>query len=425
MNILVIDCGTTSIRGILFSEQGRPLCTKQISSSLVAQGEFIEQEPRFYADALISICDEISQRHAIDAVSLTAFRSAPTLLDEQGMPLCRFIMWHDRRNQSICRELSDHNRYVRKKCGAGINTVFTGTKLTWLKRNRPELWALTKKALVVPDFLAHLMTGAHVTDKTYGSRTLLMDLESGQWDDELCSIFSVERDKLCELVESGVVIGNISESFSIRSGLPVGVPVISAGGDQQCAALGLGVVEEGKLAVNLGTGGYVMALSDKPIVDCVDAICNRAALPGKFILETGLASCAPAFREYIDTFHPEFDGNMKLLDQLVEEGLGGAAERARAFYEDMAVKISQCVRKNPGFRKNDEPICIAGGIANSSAFSAMLSRAIGRRLICWHNPEATAIGAFATAAATLGVFPSIPAALNAIRSNDSRETFKP
>ena len=335
----------------------------------------------------------------------------------------RFIMWHDKRNQSICRELSDHSLFVQKKCGAGINTVFTGTKLTWLRRNRPDLWEKTKKVTVVPDYLLHLMTGEYVTDKTYGSRTLLMDLERGQWDDELCGLFSVERDKLCELVDPGTVIGTISESFSARSGLSAGVPVISAGGDQQCAALGLGVIEEGKIAINLGTGGYVMALCDTPVTDHCDVICNRSAMRDKFIMETSLPSCAPAFNEYINTYHSEFEGDMKLLDQLVAEGGGIQAERARAFYTDMAEKITRRVKEHPGFREGDEPICIAGGIANSGIFSQILARCIGRKLIRWGNPEATAIGAFTSCALTLKLFPDISAALQAARSDDIQEVF--
>lgn len=420
MNILVIDCGTTSIRGILFSKQGRQSFMGRVQSQLIRQEGSIEQTPEFYADALTRLCTDAARAGRVDAVALTAFRSAPTLLDGQGVPLHNFIMWQDTRSQDICRELSGYDPLLRQKCGAHLNTVFAGSKWTWLKHNRPELWEKAERVVVVPDYLLYLMSGRYRTDRTYASRTFLMDLETGQWDEQLCRIFSVEPEKLCELVEPGTEVGTVSAQFARHSGLPVGIPVITAGGDQQCAALGLGLTKPGPLAVNLGTGGYVMALSGT-VAEEDNVVCNRSALPGYFLVETSLPSCAPVFQDYLERHHPEFHGEIGRLDRLVQTGADPAA---RKFYEDMAEKIAQCIQMHQADHGRGEPVYLAGGVSGNDVFAAMLARAAGHKLIRWRDPEATAIGAFVNAAVCLGIFSDVEQALVATRGDDAYTVFE-
>ena len=105
-------------------------------------------------------------------------------------------------------------------------------------------------------------TGNWITDATYGSRSLLMNLKTREWDDELLGIFEVDREKLCDIAEPGSIVGTVTSEAAEKTGLPEGIPVISAGGDQQSAALGLGVLKEGTMEVSVGTGGYIIAASD-------------------------------------------------------------------------------------------------------------------------------------------------------------------
>ena len=97
MNILVIDIGTTSIRGILFDSRGEMLTSHSIFTPVKVHpnGQFMEQDPMVYRHALVNICKTIAQDHAVDAISVTAFRSAPTRVDKEGNALCNFIMWQD------------------------------------------------------------------------------------------------------------------------------------------------------------------------------------------------------------------------------------------------------------------------------------------------------------------------------------------
>ena len=166
MNILVIDIGTTSIRGILFDARGEMLDSHSIFTpvKIDPNGQFVEQDPLVYRHALVNICKTIAAEHPVDAVSVTAFRSAPTMVDKEGNALCNFIMWQDTRNAAICKALSSENDFIYRHSGAKVNTVFTASKLTWLKRNAPEVYNKAYKAMIVPDYVVNFMTGEFATD---------------------------------------------------------------------------------------------------------------------------------------------------------------------------------------------------------------------------------------------------------------------
>ncbi|MCD7837434.1 MAG: hypothetical protein LUG65_00800, partial [Clostridiales bacterium] len=278
-------------------------------------------------------------------------------------------------------------------------------------------------AMVVPDYLIYTMTGSVATDRTYGSRTLLMNLASGQWDDELCSLFSIEKDKLCSLIEVGEVAGQVSESFAAATGLTAGTPVVTAGGDQQCAALGLGVFDPSAVAINCGTGAYAIGVSDVPILDNPGIICNRASVPGKYIVEASVSRCATALNAFITQTYPEFGGDMERLNHEVEFGTDQRAKQARALYESVAAGIADCVARIP---HGEQITCyLSGGVSNSDIFNRILAKAVGHPLIRWNDPEATAIGAFISGAVALGVYPDYDAAFQAARAEDTKAVYLP
>ena len=153
MNILVIDIGTTSTRGILYADGGRELAMHSVQTPLVIDSTtgFMEQSPAVYQQCTVQIVRAIAEQYPIDLISVTAFRSAPALVDREGNALCNFIMWQDTRNSEICKRLQPESELIYKKSGARLNTVFTASKLTWLRENAPDLWKKTYKAMIVPD----------------------------------------------------------------------------------------------------------------------------------------------------------------------------------------------------------------------------------------------------------------------------------
>lgn len=464
MNILALDVGTTSMRGILYNEQGYILTTESLLTPLIsdcATGT-IEQNPAVYTDGAERICRAVAERFDVDAISVTAFRSAPTLVDREGKALCNFIMWQDTRNSEICERLKPNDAQVYLTCGASVNTVFTATKITWLKENCPQLYSRAYKAMIVPDYMIHSMTGSFSTDHTYGSRTLLMDIHTLEWSGEMCRLFNVDREILCDLVPQGSISGKVNEAFSQRTGIRTGVPVISAGGDQQCGALGLGVMDSSTIEVNSGTGSFVISLTDTPVLTNSAVICNVAAVPGKYTQEMNIISSASALNWLIRevfpehwTDHPDFDAvNRKAAAsppgsngvwcvphfqgcgsrcwnpsaRAVFGGLSLSSHREdliRALYEGIASEISKSIDTLPEQCRNASEIAVAGGLSNSDIYLRILCDMTGRRLVRGHDMQATALGAFISASVACGCYSDFPAALAAVRANERFDTLLP
>ncbi|MCI8504738.1 MAG: glycerol kinase [Lachnospiraceae bacterium] len=463
MHILSVDVGTTSMRGILYDSSGRALNTASRQTPLVFKNGLIEQTPEAFLKSLVSICQETTEQFPVDAVSLTAFRSAPTLVDEDGEALCNFIMWQDTRNQEICERLSWADDMVYQTCGAGLNAVFTASKITWLREQRPELYHKARKAMVVPDFLIHFMTGRFVTDYTYGSRSSLMNIRTLKWDDEMCRLFQVDKEKLCTLIPQGSTAGQIQKSFSQITGIREGIPVICAGGDQQCSALGLGALDASSLVINSGTGSFILSLSDEPYLKNHSMICNVSAIPGMYILESNILACAAAVNWLIKELFPELwlggEPDFERFNALASQApplsggilcvphfqgcgtrdwnpaarasfsglsLGNSrADLARALYEGIAAEIARSVSALPASCQNAEKIYVGGGLSKSSVYNQILSDMLGKPLLKYPDSQATAIGAFASAAVTLGLFPHYQAALAAARKGTEAESCTP
>ncbi len=464
MNVLAIDVGTTSMRGILFNGGGKIVSSASHATPLLFIGPLIEQSPAVYTDTLLHLCKEISKDHTVDAITLTAFRSAPALVDMEGNALTNFVMWQDKRNRAICDALSPFDDAVYATCGASVNTVFTAGKISWFRQNMPEIYQSAHKAMIVPDFMICFMTGAFVTDYTYGSRTSLMDLRSLSWDKGMCELFHVDMDKLCGLIPQGSIAGYTTKPFSKLSGIREGVPVISAGGDQQCGALGLGVLDSSALEVNSGTGSFIISVIDEPILGNKSVICNVAAIPGKYTVESNVLSSASALNWLMRTSFPDLvmqggDPDFEAFNHLAEMAPPGAngllcvphfqgcgtrkwdpsakaglwgftlattrCDLARGLYEGIAAEITKSVAALPKACHQAREVYIAGGLTRGDIFDRILCDMLGLNLIRYENEQATAIGAFTSAAVTLGLFPDYAAAIAAARSADRIERYTP
>ncbi len=262
MNYLLLDVGTSGMRGILADNEGNCLFRHSVSYSVrFLSPEHAEQDAEDWRNALVEICRKTAaylteEKLQLAAVSLTSQRSSIIPVDAEGNPLMPAVMWQDRRCVPVVEDLKEYSGEIFRLTGARPNTVYAGPKIAWVKRAFPELSEKADRYVTIADYLVFLMTGRWVTDETYGSRSLLMNLETRHWDDRLLDMMQTDRQALCTLVPPGAAAGRIRASFSLETGMPVGIPVISAGGDQQCAALGMGMTGPGRITAVLGTGAF-------------------------------------------------------------------------------------------------------------------------------------------------------------------------
>lgn len=468
MNILVIDVGTSSIRGVLYADSGKQLFVHQIAYQPdFLEGGLVEQDPADWRDTLT----EIGQQTAaycqekgihVDALSLTCQRSSIIPVDREGTPLRSAIMWQDKRNASIVAELKPLEGKINALTGARINTVFSGTKMTWFRRNQPELYKKTYKICTIADYITFQITGQFRTDHTYGSRSLLMNIRTRNWDQELLDIFEVDREKLCELVQPGSVIGTVTERFAKQTGLPQGIPLITAGGDQQCAALGHGVTGPGTLEITTGTGAFMLGYcSPVPAQLSSGVICGAHAIPGRYVLEVSMLTCAALYNWGKQTlFSEEPEGEFEEINREVLMSQPGAhgcialpyfqgrgtpdwntsatgaffglslgttrGDLARALLEGIACEVKNNLEGLEAYTGPMEKLYIGGGLTKFQAFNQIQADVYQKPLLrSQDSGEQTALGAWASAAVTLRCYPDYEQALIAQRGKGHYEHYQP
>ena len=455
MNILVLDVGTSSMRGTLWDMGPDILWKDQLTYSPDYPGDGLaEQDPADWLGAAEKLCAGAAGFAAVDAVALTSQRSSVIPADGNGQPLGPAIMWQDTRNRALCESLASSEERVRAVSGTGINTVFSGGKMTWLRRERPEVYNKAVHLFVIPEYLVFHMTGESVLDYTYGSRSMLMDLRRNAWSGELLELFGVEEKKLGRLIPPSSVAGRVTEAFSRRTGLPSGIPVVTCGGDQQCAALGQGVFRTGSASVNLGTGAYLISPA-AAVPDTIPAgvLCNASAVPGTYILESSVLTCGGA----LNWFLREIAGNadVSLAGEALSvspPGAGGVValpyfqgrsapdwnSEARASFCGMTLST----RREDLLRALLEGICtevsrgldamsadigrihVSGGLSRTPEICRLLADVTGHEVLRSGEGDATTRGAWMSAAVCLGLAPDWDAAWEQIRDGES-DIFRP
>src|SRR5436309_5414904 len=272
--ILALDQGTTSSRAIIFDHAG--------SIKAVAQKEFpqifpqpgwVEHNPNDIWASQAGVAAQALAEAAlapsdIAAIGITNQRETTVVWDRKtGKPICNAIVWQDRRTAAVCDRLKARGleKLIRKKTGLVLDAYFSGTKLQWILQHVPGARARANAGELafgaVDSWLVRNPTGGkkHVTDASNASRTLLLNIKTGDWDDELLEIFEVPRSVLSEVRSSSEVYGQASH-FSPS------IPIAGTAGDQQSALFGQVGNRPGMVKNTYGTGCFMlMNTGSKPI----------------------------------------------------------------------------------------------------------------------------------------------------------------
>jgi glycerol kinase len=273
MSVLAIDAGTTGVTALVISADGAVAGRGyQEFPQFYPQPGWVEHLPDNIWQATLAACGQaLDGAGPPDCVGLTNQRETAVIWDRATLVAPqRAIVWQDRRTAGICARLRDegHEPRVTELTGLRLDPYFTATKLTWLAEHEPDLWAdVTAGQLAVgtvDSYLIARLTGGrrHVTDASNASRTLLFDIEAGQWSAELCQLFGVPPHALPEVVpSSGVVAHTDPEAF-----LGLSVPVAGLAGDQQAALFGQACFSPGSAKCTYGTGSFVLCHTGTTVV---------------------------------------------------------------------------------------------------------------------------------------------------------------
>jgi glycerol kinase len=260
--ILVIDEGTTSTRAMVFGLDGQCLGTAQreLTQHFPAPG-LVEHDAAEIWERTLACAQEMVDRaggaERIAAIGITNQRETVVFWDkETGEPLAPAIVWQDRRTADICAALKEqgHEPAVQAKTGLLLDPYFSGSKIGWALEHWPALREAGSRLAIgtVESWLVWKLTGGlHVTDATNASRTALMAIGSGGWDDGLLALFGVPRPALPEIVDSA---GRFGETHLF--GAPI--PICGLAGDQQAATIGQACLTPGDTKATYGTGAFVL-----------------------------------------------------------------------------------------------------------------------------------------------------------------------
>ena len=261
--VLSIDEGTTSARAALYNERGERIAIHAVPfESRYPHPGWVEQDAMEIWHAQMSAVKAVAGSNAVAACGITNQRETTVLWDRRtGEPVAPAIVWQCRRTAEMCAELarSRHAALIENRTGLVIDAYFSASKIRWILDNVPDARARARDGEIlfgnIDTWLIWNLTGgaAHVTDSSNASRTMLMDLETGAWDDELLAIFDVPRAVLPQIVPSSGRVG------VIKSGCPgAGTPISGIAGDQQAALAGQACFRAGLSKNTYGTGCFAL-----------------------------------------------------------------------------------------------------------------------------------------------------------------------
>jgi autoinducer 2 (AI-2) kinase len=467
---LTIDFGTSGIKCMVFSQEGKVLARQFRSIQYVdAEGLFgIGKE--FNAPAAWQlICEMIprtlkeahSQPKDIVSIATTSQRHGAVFLDKEGEVIyagpnldARGVFIQD----SVRKGLEESC----PPTGCWPPLLYSLCRLLWFKREKPEQFEKIRHALAISDWLIYQLTGEITTDPSQASNTQLMDIRSSHWSSEILELAGLSRELLPDITDPGTLVGQVTPAASRSTSLSTTSQVGLGGADTQCALLGSGAIESGDLGIVAGNTGPVQLITSEPIIDSSNCLwTGRFLIPGKWVLEANSGPNGSVLNWFIQNIivplKPELAGP---TEQAFTQAETLAAQAPVGSNDTIALLGPQIMNANdmttvrPSFflfppptspaviptsikevsRALFENICyaartnieriqtlancqieqcvVAGGLSRSDFWRQMLADVTGLSIRSGQVVEASSLGAAICAATATGVYDSLTTAMN-------------
>ena len=451
--ILAIDQGTSSSRAIVFNRQGESLAVAQKEfTQHFPQSGWVEHDPQEIWSSEAAVISEVMAGMGISgqdiaAVGITNQRETTILWDaETAEPVYNAIVWQDRRTAEYCDRLKADGltETIRQKTGLIIDAYFSATKIKWMLNHVPGARQRAEQGRLrfgtVDTWLVWQLTGGrlHITDATNASRTMLFNIHTLQWDEELLRLFDIPRSLMPEVRSCSEVYGHTEATLF---GQPV--PIGGIAGDQQAALFGQLCTEPGSVKNTYGTGCFLLMNSgEKPITSANNLLTTIAlSLGGRvtYALEGSIfvgGSVVQWLRDGLgiirssgevealaasvpDTggvyFVPALTGmGAPYWDQYARGSITGisrgttAAHIARAALEGIAFQtldIVEAMQRDAGIPLRE--LKVDGGASRNNLMMQFQADILDTTVIRPRNPETTALGATYLAGLAVGYWDSV------------------
>ncbi len=312
MNYLIgIDLGTSGTKTVLFGENGKSVASCTVEYPLhQPQNGWAEQDPANWWDSVCKTTRAVIAESGIDAaqikgVGISGQMHGLVMLDKDGQVIRESILWCDGRTGKQCREITDTigaKRLIEISANPAL-VGFTAGKILWVRENEPDNYAHCRHILLPKDYIRFMLTGEYATEVSDASGMNLLDVPKRCWSTEILDKLAIDSSLLGKLYESVEITGEVSPKAASLTGLKAGIPVVGGAGDNAAAAIGTGVVKQGRAFTTLGTSGVIFAHTDKVTIDPsgrVHSFCS--AVPGAWTVMSCTLSAGLSLRWFRDEF---------------------------------------------------------------------------------------------------------------------------
>jgi len=463
--ILGADIGTSGTKTVLFKEDGTVVSSAKYEYPLYTlKNGYAEQDPADWREAVITTIREVVEESGVDSaeikgIGLSGQMHGLVMLDGHNKVLRKSIIWCDQRTAAEADEITakvGREKLVEITANPAI-TGFTAAKILWVRNNEPEIYEKCKHILLPKDYIRFILTGEFATEVSDASGMQLLDVPKRDWSDEILSLLEIDKSLLAKVYESPDVTGTVTAEIAELTGLKKGTPVVGGAGDNAAAAVGTGVVEDGKAFTTIGTSGVVFAHTSDISIDKAGRVHTFCcAVPGAWHVMGVTQSAGLSLKWFRDNFCwgemetalvmgvdpyyltdmaadkvPIGANNLLYLPYLNGErtphldpnargvffGLSAMHNKKhmlRAVMEGVAYSLRDCaeVMREMGVNVSDMMACGGGG--TSPVWRQMLADLYGCPVKTTLNKEGPALGAALLAAVGAGLYKSVPEACKAV-----------
>lgn len=467
MNYLLgIDIGTSGTKTVLFDEAGHGVAsyTGEYPMAQPKNG-WAEQDPADWWKAVVDGIRAVLAKSGIDAgeirgIGLSGQMHSLVLLDEKGEVLRPSILWCDQRTAVECEEIHAlmgcKERYIEITANPAL-TGFTAGKILWVRKHEPEIYAKARHILLAKDYIRYKLCNVFATEVSDASGMGLLDVPNRCWSQEVLEKLDIDPAMLAKVYESPEVTGTITAEAAALTGLKEGTIVVGGAGDNAAAAVGTGVVEDGRAFATIGTSGVVFAHTDKLSIDPkgrVHTFC--CAVPGAWHVMGVTLAAGQSLKWYRDNFcdadkveaekqgvdpydlmtaeaakTPIGSNRLIYLPYLMGErtphldpdcrgafvGLSGMHTRydlVRAVMEGVTFSLRDCAEILRGMGVQSDVILACGGGGSSAFWRQMMADILGCPVATTISKEGPALGVAILAGVGAGLYPSVPEACRQI-----------
>ncbi|HLJ91996.1 MAG TPA: glycerol kinase GlpK [Gemmataceae bacterium] len=451
-HVLAIDQGTTSTRAVVYDGSGH--CVGSAAQELTQhypQPGWVEHDAEEIWQSVAAVVPRALAAAGVTArdlagIGVTNQRETGVIWERStGKPAARALVWQDRRTADFCRQHQADESWITARTGLVLDPYFSATKIHWLLEHDSQLRTRAEAGKLawgtIDSFLIWRLTAGtvHATDVSNASRTLLLNLQSGAWDEELCRYFGVPRSLLAEVRPSA---GNFGATSGLAF-LPDGVPITGVAGDQQAALFGQRAFAVGDAKCTYGTGAFFLShTGSRPIFSKHRLLTTFAATVDErpqYALEGSIFIAGAAVQwlrdglklfdtaDAVEALAARSDAAQSVLFVPALVGLGApywvpeaqgvlfgltrgttAAELARAALEGVAFQVADLVNAVAG--DAGQPLLnlrVDGGMARNAWFMQCQADLLGLPVLQAAHSESTALGAAFLAGLRAGLWPDL------------------